>query len=443
METTATQRLWYARGAKADLVIKGARVCDPSSSLDDVLDVAVAKGRIAQVGKDLDAPRGATLREAHGALLLPGFVELHAHFRVPGQEESEDLTTATAAAARGGYVAAFGMANTDPVVDNAALFEGLAQRAQAEASVPVGFYAAVSCGLKGQQLTEMVELAQAGAVGFSDDGVPLADANLLRRALQYCAVTGRYIAVHAQDAGLTRKGVMHEGTVSARLGLGGMPSIGESIEIGRDLEVAAYENARLHLCHVSTTASLEHLERAKAAGAPVTAEVTPHHLVLTDEAVLSLDSNFKMNPPLRPEADRQALVEALRSGLIDAVATDHAPHCAEEKELPFEEAAFGIIGLETAFAVLYDALVRPGLLELGTLVERMSLAPARIAGIDAPAIAEGAEANLCVVDPERVWTVGRDSLGSRSVNSAWLGRELGAQVVLTVAAGQVAWDGLA
>lgn len=438
-----TQRLWCARGPKADLTIKGARICDPSTGLDEVRDVAVSKGRITQIAQNIEPPRGASVRDAHGALLLPGFVDLHAHFRVPGQEESEDLATASAAAARGGYVAVFGMANTDPVVDNAALFEGLAQRALAEASVPVGFYAAVSRRLQGQQLTEMVELAQAGAVGFSDDGVPIADANLLRRALQYCSVTGRYVAVHAQDAGLTRKAVMHEGVVSARLGLGGMPSIAESIEVERDLEIAAYEHTRLHVCHVSTVASLEHLERAKTAGTPVTAEVTPHHLTLTDEAVLTLDSNFKMNPPLRPEADRQALVAALASGLIDAVATDHAPHCAERKELPFEEAAFGTIGLETAFSVLYNTLVRPGTLDLATLVERMSVAPARIAGLDAPAIAEGAEANFCVVDPARSWTVGRDTLGSRSINSAWLGRELGAQVVLTLAAGHVAWDDLA
>jgi len=436
----AAQRTWCARRAKADVVIKGARVCDPSSGLDDVRDVAVKKGRITQIAATVEPPRGAALHEADGGLLLPGFVDLHAHFRVPGQEESEDLVTATAAAARGGYVAAFGMANTSPVVDNAALLEGLGQRALAEAAVPVGFYAAVSCGLKGEQLTEMVELARAGAVGFSDDGVPIASANLLRRALQYCAVTGRFVAVHAQDATLTRGAVVHEGPISARLGLGGMPSIAESTEVQRDLEIAAYEDARLHLCHVSTAASLKHLERAKTAGVRVTAEVTPHHLALTDEATLSLDSNFKMNPPLRPEADRLALVEALKSGLVDAVATDHAPHQAEDKDVPFEEAAFGIIGLETAFAVLYDALVRPGTLQLSTLVERMSLAPARIAGIEPPVIAEGAEANLCLVDPDLGWTVDRDTLGSRSINSAWLGKRLGARIVLTLAAGQTAWE---
>jgi dihydroorotase len=440
MAGTQTQRLWCARAAKADLLIKGARVVDPAAGLDEVADVLVAKGSIAKVAAGLEAARGATVREASGLVLMPGFVDLHAHFRVPGREDCEDLGTVTAAAAAGGYVAAFGMANTDPILDHAAMLEGLAQRAQAEASIPVGFHAAVSVGQRGEQLTEMVELAEAGAVAFSDDGVPIASANLLRRALQYVKVTGRYIAVHAQDTSLTRKAVMHEGPVSARLGLGGMPSVAESIEVERDLELAAYEDAPLHICHISTSAALEHLARFKAAGVRVTAEVTPQHLVLTDEAVYSLDPNVKMNPPLRSEADRQALVAALAGGLIDCVATDHAPHCLDDKEVPFEEAPFGVIGLETAFAVLYEALVADGSLDLAVLVARMSQAPARIAGVAAPSIAEGAEANLCLFDPQGAWTVSRQTLRSRSQNSPWLGKELGGRVVLTLAAGHVAWD---
>ncbi len=440
MAGTQTQRLWCARAAKADLLIKGARLVDPGSGLDEVADVLITKGRVAKVGAGLEAARGARVREAGGRVLMPGFVDLHAHFRVPGREDCEDLRTVSAAAAAGGFVAVFGMANTDPVLDHAAMLEGLAQRAQGEASIPVGFHAAVSIGQKGEQLTEMVELADAGAVAFSDDGMPIASANLLRRALQYAKTTGRHVAVHAQDASLTHKGVMHEGPVSARLGLGGMPSIAESIEVERDLEVAAYEDARLHICHVSTAAALEHLDRAKAAGARVTAEVTPQHLTLTDEAVLSLDPNVKMNPPLRSETDRAALVAALKSGLIDCVATDHAPHCLDDKEVPFEEAPFGVIGLETAFAVLYGSLVAGGELDIGTLVERMSSAPARIADIPAPAIKEGMDANLCLFDPEAVWTVDRQTLRSRSQNSPWLGKELRGRIVLTLAAGHVACD---
>lgn len=440
MAGTATQRLWCKRAARADLLIKGARVVDPAAGLDDEKDVLISRGRIAAVGEDLDGGRAATVREAEGCLVLPGFVDLHAHFRVPGHEEAEDLESASAAAAAGGYVAVFGMANTDPITDNAAMLQGLAQRAQAEAGIPLGFHAAMTIGLQGERLTEMVELAEVGAVGFSDDGLPPADANLLRRALQYAKVTGRHIAVHPEDRSLTRKGVMHEGAVSARLGLGGMPAIAESIEVERALEVAAYEDARLHLCHLSTAASVEHLARFKALGAPVTAEVCPHHLTLTDETVVTLDPNVKMNPPLRPESDRAALVAALADGLIDCVATDHAPHCADDKEVPFEEAPFGVIGLGSAFSVLYGTLVRDGAIELSTLVERMSGAPARIAGIPLPSLQEGAEANLCLFDPDDTWTVSRYNLRSRSQNSAWLGRELRGRVVLTVAAGHVAWD---
>jgi dihydroorotase len=376
-------------------------------------------------------------------LVLPGFVDLHAHFRTPGREDEEDLATASAAAAAGGYVAALGMANTEPVVDNAALLRGLARQAQAEALVPLGFYAAITRGLEGRQLTEMCELDEAGAVGFSDDGRPLPTSAITRRALQYGKLSGRFMALHAEDESLTAGGQMHEGPASARLGLTGIPSISESLDVARALGVAAYEDASLHLCHVSTEASLLAIAHAKQAGLRVTAEATPHHLTLVDECVTSLDPNLKMNPPLRAESDREALVEALRSGLIDCVATDHAPHAPEEKDVPFEEAPFGCLGLETAFSVLYTKLVKAEQLDLATLVTRMSTAPARIAGLPAPAVAAGATADLCVVDPAAAWAVTPASLQSRSCNSPWLGQELTAKVRLTVAAGRVVWDDLA
>lgn len=435
--------LWCARGAKADLLLRGARVVDPLAGLDAALDVLVLKGKVAAVGAGVEAPEGVRVVEGDGKLLLPGFVDLHAHLRVPGREDEEDLRTGTAAAAAGGYVAVFSMANTDPVIDTAPVVQALAREAQEQASVPTGFYAAVSRGQQGERLSEMYELAEAGVVGFSDDGVPLASAYLLRRALQYAAGTGRHVAVHAEDRSLTSGGSMHEGAVSARLGVGGMPSIGESVAVARDCEVARYENGRLHVCHVSAAASLEHLARAREAGVAVTAEVTPHHLTMTDEAVLTLDPNVKMNPPLRTEADRVALVRALAEGLIDCVATDHAPHAPEEKEVPFEEAPFGTVGLETAFAVLHDVLVEPGSLPLSVLVERMSQAPARIARIPVPTIEAGREANLCLADPYAGWTVDRSTLRSRSSNSAWLGASLRARVQLTIAAGRLAYEALA
>ena len=435
-----TVRTWCKGGAGAELLLRGARAVDPLAGLDQVVDVLVRKGRIAEIGDGLEAPARVRVVDAAGKLLLPGFVDLHAHLRTPGREDEEDLGSASAAAAAGGYVAVFGMANTAPVVDSAAVLEGLSRQASVEATVPTGFYAAMSRDLAGHQLTEMYELAEAGAVGFSDDGVPVATAQLLRRALQYAKVTDRHVALHAQDDSLMGTGVMHEGAVSAKLGLGGIPAIAESADVARALEVARYETGRLHLCHLSTALALEHLARARELGLPVSAEATPHHLTLTDEAVTSLDPNLKMNPPLRPEADRRALVEALRSGLVDCVATDHAPHAQFEKEVPFEAAPFGTTGLETAFAALYTSLVASGELTLAVLVERMSQAPARLAGLPAPSLAVGEPADLCLVDTSVPWQVAAADLHSRSTNSAWLGRTLQGRVTLTVAAGRVVFD---
>jgi dihydroorotase len=437
------ERTWCKPLPAADLLIQGGRVVDPETGVDAVQDVLVKKGKVTQTGKGLVAPEGTRVVDAAGMLVLPGFVDLHAHFRTPGREDEEDLATVSAAAAAGGYVAAFGMANTEPVTDSAVLLAGLARQAERDAAVPLGFYAAVTRGLRGEQLTEMGELGETGAVGFSDDGRPLPTAAITRRALQYAKVGDRFVAVHAEDESLCAGGQMHEGAASARLGLTGIPSLCESLDVARALDIAAYEDARVHVCHVSAEESLQAIDRAKQAGVRVTAETTPHHLTLVDEQLGTFDTNFKMNPPLRAEKDRKALVQALKSGLVDCVATDHAPHAPENKDVPFEEAPFGVVGLETAFSVLYGALVTSGELPLGTLVTRMSAAPARIAGLDAPAIAAGAVADLCVVDPQAVWTVQAGALKSRSHNSPWLGRELTGKVRLTVAAGRVAWDDLA
>jgi dihydroorotase len=434
------RRVWSAPAPAAELLIKGARVVDPQAGIDGVRDVLIRKGRVAELGEALTAPKGVRVVDAAGMVLLPGFVDLHVHLRTPGREDEEDLATGTTAAAAGGYVAIFAMANTDPVVDTAPVLQALAQRAAAEAAVATGFFAAVSRGLAGEQLTEMHELGECGAVGFSDDGRPLATSNLLRRALQYAKVSGRFVAVHAQDDSLMAGGVMHEGAVSARLGLTGIPSIAESVDVQRALEVAAYEDGYLLICHISTSGSLEHLERAKAAGAHVTAEATPHHLTMTDERVLELDANLKMNPPLRSEADRAALVAALKSGLVDCVATDHAPHAPQEKDVPFEEAEFGTTGLETAFAALHTALVVTKAVDLPLLVRRMSQDPARIAGMEPPTMQPKAEANCCLVDLRETWTVTEAGMRSRSRNSAWLGSTLKGRVKLTVAAGHVAFD---
>jgi dihydroorotase len=303
--------------------------------------------------------------------------------------------------------------------------------------VQVGFLAAISKGQEGTELTEMGELADEGAVGFTDDGRPVVATSLMWRALQYASITDRPIAVHCEDPTLSRGGHMREGPVSAELGIGGWPSIAESVMVERDLMLAAYENRPLHLMHLSAKGSVEALRRAHAGGVRATAEATPHHLVLTDDAVRSLDPNMKMNPPLGADEDRKSLVEALRDGTITCVATDHAPHARHEKEVPFEAAPFGVTGLETAFSALYTHLVEPGLISLETLLERMSSGPARAYELDAPRIAVGAPANLVLLDTQASWQVSEDGFKSRSKNSWLIGEKLRGRVRATVAAGRL------
>jgi dihydroorotase len=370
-------------------------------------------------------------------VLAPAFVDPHVHLRTPGREDEETIASGTAAAAAGGYCAILAMPNTDPVVDSAAVLRSLRAAARTEAVVPVGFMASVSRSLAGEELTEMAELAEAGAAGFTDDGRPVVSAGLMRRALQYGAVTGRKLALHCEEPTLSRDGQAHEGAVAAELGLAPYPSVAESTMVERDLSLAAYEERPLHLMHLSARESVEALEAAQARGVAATAEVTPHHLCLTDEAVRSLDPNVKMNPPLRSHDDRRALVDGLRSGTIAAVATDHAPHSREEKEAPFEAAPFGVTGLETAFAALYTRLVEPGLLPLETLLERMSGGPARALGLPEPRLEVGARANLVVLDLDAEWTVTEDGFRSRSANSWLLGERLRGRVSRTVADGRV------
>jgi len=423
---------------KDDVVIRGARVLDPGERVDAVLDVRVDAGVVAQVGEGL-AANGHRVVDAAGLVLAPAFVDPHVHLRTPGREDEEDLASGTRAAAAGGFCAVLAMPNTDPVVDSAAVLGSLVERARVEAEVPVGFLAAITKGQAGEQLTEMVELAEAGAAGFSDDGMPVESPGLLRRALQYSAAAGPPIALHCEEKTLSRGGQMHEGQTSAELGFGGYPSVAESLMVARDLALAAYEERPLHLLHLSARESVDELRRAQAAGVSATGEVTPHHLTATDATARSLDANAKMNPPLRAEDDRRALLEALRDGTIAAIATDHAPHARHEKEVPFEAAPFGVTGLETAFAVLYTRLVQTGALPLETLLERMSSGPARIYGLEAPRVAVGAPANLVLLDLERPWRVEETGFRSKSANSWLLGETLAGRPVLTVADGRVAF----
>jgi dihydroorotase len=369
---------------------------------------------------------------------FPAFVDPHVHLRTPGREDEEDIETGTRSAAAGGYGAILAMPHTDPVIDSASVLGSLRERARAEARIPTGFTAAVTMGQRGEQLTEMAELAAAGAAGFTDDGLPLRSARVMRQALAYQRLAGRCIALHEEDPALSGHGAMHEGDVSALLGVAGIPSVSESTMVARDTELAAYEDGFIHVQHVSARQTVEVLERARAAGVRVTAEATPHHLLLTDECVRGLDTHFKMNPPLRSEDDRQALIDGVRSGVLGCIATDHAPHAQEEKDEPFELAPMGVTGLESAFAAVHTDLVVPGVLGLGLVVERMT-AGGEPFGLPIPSLAKDAPANICLVDLAAEWEVGESGYESRSSNCAFAGRRLAGRVRMTIAAGAVAF----
>ena len=421
--------LFWPEGPGDSLAIRGARVIDPARGIDGAFDVTIDGGVITGLDPAVEAGRGL--------VLAPAFVDPHVHLRVPGREDEETVASGTAAAAAGGYCAILAMPNTDPVVDSAAVLGALIELARDEAVVPTGFMASISKGLRGEELTEMVELARLGAVGFTDDGHPVVSAGLMQRALQYSGVTGRMLALHEEEPTLSRDGQMHDGSVSAELGLAGWPSVAESVMVGRDCALAAYEQRTLHIMHLSAQESVTAVRAAQAGGIAVTAETSPHHLCLTDDAVRTLDTNRKMNPPLRSEDDRQALIEGLRDGTIACVATDHAPHARHEKDAPFEEAPFGVTGLETAFAALYTFLVEPGVLDLAILLERMSAGPARVFGLPVPRIEEGERANLVLLDLDAAWRVTEETFRSKSTNSWLLGQTLRGAIVKTIADGRV------
>ena len=417
----------FCRNGQADSLTLEGRVVAPAQELDTCLRIEIDNGVIVQIEPGSVGP----------FVIAPAFVDPHVHLRTPGREDEETIRSGTEAAAAGGYCAILAMPNTDPVVDTASVLEGLVERARDEAVVPTGFMAAISKGQRGEELSEMAELAEAGAVAFTDDGHPVVSAGLMLRALQYSALTGRPLALHCEEPTLSRNGHAHDGLVTAELGLGSYPSVAESVMVERDLALAAFEERPLHLMHLSARESVQALRAAQAAGVGATAEVTPHHLCLTDEAVRSLDPNTKMNPPLRAEDDRRALIEALRDGTIAAVASDHAPHARHEKDVPFEDAPFGVTGLETSFAALFTYLVAPGTLPLETLLERLSAGPARALGLAEPRIEVGARANLVALDLEAEWVVTEDGFRSLSANSWLLGETLRGRVIKTVADGRV------
>jgi dihydroorotase len=433
-------RLFGGAGAPARLLLSDVHVVDPRAGIDARRDVRIADGRIAEIAEPGTLSDSSGVVEGGGRLrLLPAFFDPHVHLRTPGHEHKEDIETGTRAAAAGGFCGVIAMPNTEPTLDSAPLLRSLRDTAARDAHVPVGFLPAITRGLQGEQLTEMAELREQGALGFTDDGKPVHSAGMLRKALQYQRLCGGVLALHEEDPSLSRKGSMHEGAVSAALGVAGIPSVAESTMVARDAALAGYEDGRVHFQHLSAAASVRAVADAKAQGWRVSAEVCPHHLLLTDEDVRGLDTRMKMHPPLTGESDRQALIDGLRSGTIDCVATDHAPHSRDEKEVPFEQAPMGTTGLETAFAALYSGLVLPGIFDLGLLVERMS-AGAALFALPTPTIAVDAPANVTLVDLDAVWVVGEHGWHSRSENCCFAGRRLQGRVLVTVAAGSIAHE---
>jgi dihydroorotase len=424
----------------SDLLIRGGRVIDPSRQTDGLADVLVHEGRIEAVGRNIPAPPGAEIIEAAGKVVAPGFVDVHVHLREPGFEHAETIATGATAAVAGGFTAVCAMPNTDPVIDSAATVGFVVRQSIRAGKARVFPIGAVSVGQRGEQLTEFGEMVEAGAVAVSDDGKPVVSSHLMRTALEYAKIFGIPVADHCEDMSLAHGGAMHEGTVSVRLGLKGIPSAAEEIMVARDIILAELTGGHVHLCHMSTRGSVELIRRAKEKGLMVTAEATPHHFALTHLRCEGYDTDAKMNPPLREEADREAIRQGLRDGTIDCIATDHAPHHYDAKEREFDQAPNGIVGLETALGLGIRELVSPGILTLPELIARMSTIPARVFHLPGGTLAVGAPADLVVFDPDRRWEVRKDQLHSRSANSPFAGEILTGQAETTVVGGKVVFQ---
>jgi len=419
------------------LLIRNGRVVDPANAVDAVQDVLIADGKIARVGRSLAAPADVEVVDASGKIVCPGFIDMHVHLREPGYEYKETVATGTRAAAAGGFTAVCCMANTNPVNDNGAVTDYIRAKAKVEGAVRVYPIGAVTRGLRGEELAELAELAEAGCVAFSDDGKCVMNAGLYRRAMEYTLPFGAPLISHAEDATLSRGASMNEGVVSTETGLPGQPAAAEDVMVARDLLLAELTGAHVHIAHVSTAGAVRLIRDAKARGVRATAEVTPHHLVLTEEAVRSWDPNTKMVPPLRTKRDVEALIEALADGTVDCIATDHAPHALSEKEGEFDQAAFGIVGLETAVALLLDRLVRSGLLPLATLIARWSRDPARLLNLPGGTLGAGAAADVTILDPDAETTVTPSRFQSRSRNTPFGGWNLRGGPWMTIVDGKI------
>ncbi len=424
------------------LFIKNARLVDPSQGLDETTSLIIDQGKVASVGVGLPEPAGAELLDAAGRLVLPGFIDLHVHFREPGQTAKECIETGCRAAVAGGFTSVCAMANTKPVNDSVAITEMMLNRAN-KANLcryfPLG---TVTKGAAGEELADYGTLKAAGCVAFSDDGLPVMNASIMRRALEYTAWLGVPVVAHEEDVNLAAKGYMNEGAVSAFLGCHGIPAAAEEAMVARDIVLAEHTGGHLHLAHLSTRGALRQVREAKARGLNVTCEVTPHHFALTDREMTRFDADFKMNPPLRTEADVEAVLEAIADGTVDAIATDHAPHAWDDKECELRDASFGVIGLETAFPLALEILVGRGVIGLSRAVELFTQGPARVFHLDRlglGSLAPGSEADFVLVDPEARINVDRAFVQSRSFNTPFKGWSLPGRVVGTWVGGRRVW----
>ncbi len=421
--------------APPTILIKNGRVIDPGQSLDQVCDVLLADGRVRQVGR-VTAKAEQTI-DAKGLIVSPGLIDIHVHLREPGDEEEETVASGSAAAVAGGFTSIACMANTRPPLDDATAIEFIYRQAARAGRCNVFPIGAITKGRAGKELAEMGQMVRAGAVGFSDDGSCVANSAVMLRAFQYIRMFDRPIIQHCEDRDLSAGGVMHAGYASVRLGLPGIPAMAEELILQRDLRLARETNARYHVAHVSAAGSVNLVRRAKHDGVRVTAEVCPHHLLLTDEACAAYDPNLKMNPPLRGRDDVRACLDGVVDGTIDCLVTDHAPHATQEKELTFNDAPFGIIGLETALPLYVKALIEPGLLDWPALIERMTTRPARVLGLTKGSLREGADADVTLIDPKAAWTIDVGSFHSKSRNCPFDGWQVTGRAVATIVGGEI------
>jgi dihydroorotase len=420
-----------------NLLITNGRVIDPSQELDAKLDVLIEDGLVSRVDRKIKS--NAPVFDAADLVIAPGFIDLHTHLREPGQEHKETIATGTRAAVAGGFTAVCAMANTVPPNDERAVTEMIIAESARNGACRVYPIGAVSKGLKGEALAELADLRAAGCVAVSDDGKPVYNAQLMRRALEYCSMLGIPVVAHEEDANLNDGGVMHEGYISTLLGMGGIPAASEETLVARDVILARTTNAHLHIAHLSTAGALDAIRAARAGGVRVTCEVTPHHLALTDETLRSFSTNLKMNPPLRSAEHRDAVIAGIEDGTVDAIATDHAPHHFDEKNVEFDLAPFGVIGLETAFGVCYTQLVAGGVISLARLIELLSCGPARVFNLDGGTLAAGALGDVTIVDPDATWDV-PSTFASMSSNSPFSGMALRGRPAATIVGGVVRYD---